>query len=98
MEVLFATNRLKRCYEDSKRAVREWGVAVAGKYVQRIEILYATKQFEELFSIKSLRIHPLKGERVGQYSMILHGRSRLILGKESDSAVRVKEVTIHYGD
>ena len=98
MEVLFATNRLQQCYEDFKRREREWGPQVARKYVQRIEILYAAKRLEELFSIKSLRLHPLAGHRAREYSVTLHDRWRLIITKEGDSAVRVKEVTNHYGD
>ena len=98
MEVHFATNVLQRCYEDSTKAVQAWGPDVARKYIQRIEILYAAKQFEDLHRIRSLRLHRLAGPRGAQYAVSLHDRWRLILMKEGDDGVEVKEVTNHYGD
>ena len=99
MQVRFRTTLLRRCYEDVDRASRRWGPAVGRKYIQRITILLAAGKFTDLFEIKSLRLHPLKGDRQGQYAIALSGRWRLILTyDESEEAVSVEEVTTHYGD
>ena len=98
MEVHFTTNRLKRCYEESKRATQEWGPEVARRYIQRVEILYAVERFEELYTIRVLRLHPLTGDRAGEHAITLLGRWRMIVTNEGERSVRVKEVNIHYGD
>ena len=99
MEVIFASNRLQRCYESSSDGARAWGQQVARKYVQRVDILYAVRGFEELHQIRSLGIHRLSGEREGQYAITLDRRWRLIVTHiESESRIRVEEVSRHYGD
>ena len=99
MEVEFASNRLAQCYEQSSHAVRLWGLAVARKYITRVGELHAAPTFDSLWSIRALRLHPLKGRRLGQYAMDLTGQWRLIVtqGSAADQ-VRVEEVTNHYDD
>ncbi len=99
MEVSFANNRLLRCYEQSGQAVRRWGEAVGRKYIRRVEQIYAAPTFDTLRTIRSLRLHLLKGTRQGQYAIDLTGQWRLIItqGPAVDQ-VTVKEVTNHYGD
>jgi plasmid maintenance system killer protein len=98
MEVKFGTRQLMRCYEESSRAMRRWGPDVGRKYIARINSLYAAKKFSDLYTIRSLDLHQLKGGHSGQYAITLHGRWRLILVPEREDAVRVEEVTKHYGD
>lgn len=99
MEIAFASRRLRRCYERSSQAVREWGPIVGTRYIQRIEILYAAREFSELFEFRSLRVHPLKGSRRGRYAITLTGQWRLIVTKgTTESQVRIEEVSNHYGD
>ena len=98
MEVRFANNRLRRCYEDGKRATQVWGADVARRYVERVGILFIATEMEDLTKIKSLRFHPLIGNRAGEVAITLYGGWRLILDDVSDQSVRVKEVTNHYGD
>jgi proteic killer suppression protein len=64
----------------------------------RVNVLYAVKQFSELYSIRALRLHELKGERKGQYAITVHDRWRLLLTRVTDDTVRVEEVIQHYGD
>lgn len=51
--------------------------------------------FRDLFAFASLRLHPLTGERQGQYAMTLVGRWRLIVSLEG-SIVVIEEVSNHY--
>ena len=99
MKVYFANNRLRRCFEDSGRARREWGTAVANKYIQRIHYILDTPDFAELRKIRFLRLHPLRGKLAGRFAIDLNNRWRIILTYiEDEEAVRILEVTNHYGD
>jgi len=98
VEVHFRSKSLRRCYEDSADGARAWGPVVGRKYILRVNVLYAVKQFSELYSIRALRLHELKGERKGQYAITVHDRWRLLLTRVTDDTVRVEEVTQHYGD
>lgn len=98
MEVDFATNRLRRCYESSSLGERAWGKDVARKYIQRIDIIYAADSFPDLFAIRALKLHPLHGPHQGRFGITLQGRRRLVVTPIDGKAVRVEEVTNHYGD
>ena len=97
MIVKFRNQTLRKSYEDANRASREWGPQVARRYIQRIEQIEAMPNFHSLFSIQSLRLHPLKGSRRGQYALTLVGRYRLIIEQDDASdTVLVSEVSNHY--
>ncbi len=99
MEVSFRTNKLLRNYEKSAGAIREWGPDVGRKYVTRINELYAVKDFQEAYNIRSMRLHPLKGSKQGELSIYLTGKWRLIVAKgDTESQVIIKEVSNHYDD
>lgn len=69
MEVLFGNRRLQNAYEKSAEATRRWGPEVARKYVTRIEMLHAAENFQTARKIQSLRLHPLKGARSGDWAI-----------------------------
>ena len=97
--MLFSSNHLQRCYEQSSEATRTWGADAARRYIQRVGILLDTRVFDELYTVRALRLHPLKGNREGQYAITLVGRWRLILTYlPEEQAIRVDEVSNHYDD
>lgn len=99
MEVAFRTRQLQRAFAESKLAVRLWGDAVARKYVTRLVILQSARDFREVRRFASLRAHPLRGEREGQWAIDLTARYRLIVRPSRDGEeVMVEEVSSHYGD
>ena len=99
MEVSFSTRQLRQCFEDYNQADRRWGRAVARKYIQRVNLILDTHSFDYLRRIRSLRLHPLSGERAGQFSISLNRSWRIILAyDENEGSVRILEVTNHYGD
>ena len=99
MEVTFRTNQLRRNYQESARATRQWGADVGRKYITRINELYAVKDFQEVYSVKSMRLHPLKGSKRGELAIYLTGKWRLIV-MQGDTAehVIIREVSNHYDD
>lgn len=100
MEVTFQTRKLEREYEESKRAIRAYGQAVATRYIERINIIKHATDIEQLKKLPVIDCHPLKGDRKGEWSIKLTGQARLIFTLEGEAldVVRIKEVSKHYGD
>ncbi len=99
MEVIFRTQQLLRCYEESARAIQRWGPEVARKFITRIKQLHAIADFQQAYSLRAMGLHPLKGARKGELSIMLAGRWRLIVTKgESEESVIIEEVSNHYDD
>lgn len=98
MRVEFADRQLQRAFEDPSFAIRQWGPEVARKYALRINILLDSPTWDGVMSLRALRLHPLAGSRSGQWSMVVHGRWRLIVRPDVPALVRVEEVSNHYGD
>ncbi len=99
MEVTFRTNELRRCYEESNRAVRRWGADVGRMYIRRIQMLYAAKDFHDAYHRPALRLHPLRSSQRGELSIYLTGRWRLIVTEgDSEETVIIEEVSNHYDD
>jgi len=99
MDVSFRTTTLRKCYENEAMATRRWGSVAGQKYIQRIAVLMAAEKFTDLFQIRALRLHALKGEREGQYTIAIDERWRLILAyDEAEETLFVEEVSRHYGD
>lgn len=100
MQVNFRTKRLQECYESHKKAQREWDEKVARRYIDRVNILKTAKSAAELYTLPSLRFHPLKGDQTGRSSITLLDRWRMEVSFENEelTIVRVEEVSQHYGD
>ena len=99
MDIIFRTNQLARCYEESERAIQEWGPVVGPRYIDRINQLYQIEDFREAYDIASLRLYGLRGSRTGQLSIYLTGRWRLIVVRgDTQRSVIIEEVSNHYDD
>ena len=99
MDVIFRNNQLRRCYEESARAIQRWGPEVGRMYIRRIEMLYAAKDFQDAYHRTALHLHPLRSSQRGELSIYLVGRWRLIVTKGgSEEVVSIEEVSDHYDD
>ena len=99
MEIEFRNKSMKSRYDDPSKAIREWGKQIGERYIRVITHIMAVQDFWELYDVPSLRLHQLKGNRRGDYSLRLNVQMRLIV--EHDEARRtviVKEVSKYYGD
>jgi proteic killer suppression protein len=94
----FSTNRLAEASLNLSKASRLFGVPIGRKYIQRIAVIRATDKFTLLFGLQALRLHPLKGNRAGQYSMTLAGNYRLIIEKIQDDRILIVDVEDYHGD
>jgi len=100
VEIIFRTRKLEREYCQFNRATKAYGEVVARKYIARINIIKQAKNIEELEALPALRCHPLKGKRIGQFSIKLTGFYRLIFTLKGDALqiVQIEEVSKHYDD
>ena len=99
-DVFFAAVELERRYQEQAEAQKVWGEKIARRYVQRVDALYEAETAADSFSLRALRLHPLKGKRRGQHAMRLDDSWRLIVRFEGErlTIVTVEEVSKHYGD
>jgi proteic killer suppression protein len=100
VDIRFRTKGLCKCFDRHQEAVRQFGDVVARRYIQRVGILAQCKSAADLGAFPSLRFHPLKGDRAGQYSITLIGRTRMVVTFEDEAmeVVCIEEVGEHYGD
>lgn len=100
MEVRFKTNKLQKQYENSKDVIKAYGVDVAKKYINRVNLLKSAKSFEDLSKIPQLKFHPLTGDRKGEFAISLTGFYRLIITNDGDTfdIAKIEEVSKHYDD
>ena len=100
MEIQFKTKKLEKQYISSNEAIKAYGLQVAKKYISRINILQSAKSLEDLYSIPTLKFHPLTGDRKGEYAISLTGYYRLIITKDGETfdIAKIEEVSKHYDD
>ena len=100
MEVRFKTNKLQKQYENSKDAEKAYGLDVAKRYVNRVNLLKSAKSFDDLSKIPQLKFHPLTGNRKGEFAISLTGFYRLIITNDGDTfdIAKIEEVSKHYDD
>jgi len=98
--VNFKTKKLKKCYCQSNQAQKEFGSQIARKYIQRVNLIKAAKNLDEVMSLPGLRCHLLTGNRKGQYAVKLTGFYRLIFTVDGDclDIALIEEVSKHYDD
>ncbi len=100
MEVQFRTRKLKKQYENSREAEKSFGVDIARKYIQRINIMKHVRDINELRILPALHCHPLKGRKKGHWAIKLTGYHRLLftLAVERIDVAEIEEVSKHYED
>jgi toxin HigB-1 len=98
VDIEFSAKRLERASLDFAESSRIFGVPIGRKYIQRILVLRAAENFSQLFGIQSLKLHPLKGNRAGQYAITLSGNYRLILEKTGEDKVIIVDVEDYHGN
>lgn len=98
MEIDFATRRLATASRSLAEATHLFGVPTGRKYIQRLAVIRAVHQFTQLYGHRALQLHPLRGDRAGQYAMKLTANYRLIIEKIGEDAVRILGVEDYHGD
>ena len=98
MHIEFSSHNLAEASVNLSEASRLFGVPIGRKYIQRLAVLRATDKFAQLYGHRALRLHPLKGNRAGQYAMTLTGNFRLIMERVEEDRVRILDVEDYHGN
>jgi toxin HigB-1 len=98
VNIEFSSHRLQEASTSLSEASRLFGVPIGRKYIQRVAILRATDKFSELFGHRALGLHPLKGDRAGEYAITLTGNFRLIMEKIKEDTIRIIDVEDYHGN
>ena len=98
MNIEFATNRLSGAGLSLTLATRLFGTPIGRKYIQRLAVIRAIDDFNQLYGLRALRLHSLRGDRAGQYAMTLTGNYRLIIERIGDDTVRIMGVEDYHGN
>ena len=98
MNIEFASSHLSGASVSFSEASRLFGVPIGRKYIQRLAVLRATDKFSQLYGLRALRLHPLKGNRAGKYSVTLNENYRLIIEKVQEDTVRIIDVEDYHGN
>ncbi len=76
MKIIYNNNKTERLCEDTKRAVKELGNDVAMKLSSLITLLKSANNLHDLSIAPQFRLHALKGNRIHQYSFVIHKGSK----------------------
>ena len=98
MDIEFAANRLAIAGVDLSEATRLFGLPTGRRYIQRLGVIRAADNFNQLYGHRALRLHLLRGSRAGQYAMTLTGNYRLILQRINGETVRILGVEDYHGN
>ncbi len=79
MYIEFATDELRRLYEDTTFKPSRFGTDVVKAYRKKVGLLVAAKDERDLTNMNSLRYKKLVADRAGQHSIRLNDQWRLIL-------------------
>ena len=79
MLVEFRRRQLERCALNRAAAIKKWGPDVGSRYPDCIAELLAAPSWEALEALHVLGLHPLAGDRQGQYAIRITGQWRIII-------------------
>ncbi|MCW5322192.1 type II toxin-antitoxin system RelE/ParE family toxin [Verminephrobacter aporrectodeae] len=93
MEIRFKDKRLRQLCEKEAVARKKLGDSGARKLLARWADLTAASCMSDL---KAGRPHPLKGDRLGQFSLALDGGRRLVFAPANDPVARREDGSIDW--
>lgn len=89
MRIVFRSRKLHRICSQRKTMVREMGLKMAERLMQRLAELEAAESLDDMRLLPSARCHELTGDRKGQFAVDLVHPRRLIFMPEEDPAPRL---------
>ena len=88
----FATRATERFARDGKSKFTGMDVS---KAMARLKILNAATSLDDIPPLKSVGLHPLAGDRQGQWAMTINGPWRLVFRLKDGNAEDVEIVDYH---
>ena len=85
---------LSRKTAPSAAGVSQWGRSISG----RVALIQLADTWHDLFELRTLGLHPLHGDRAGQFAIRLTGAVRLIVERGATTAqIVVVDVEDYHG-
>ena len=94
MEFEICDRELKKIFLDKRALVHAYGTEQADLILMRLAEIYAVDNFEILKKVPGPRLHPLTGNRKGQFSVDLLFPYRLIIEPANDNQSKKPDGTI----
>ena len=94
MDIEFATSEIQALCEKKRLMTKTLGDACARKLRTRIADLAAAATVTDLVAG---RPHPLKGNRLGQFAVDLHGGKRLVFEVTNDPVPQTQDGAVAWG-
>lgn len=81
IEIKYRDHRVERLCTDYRQAKKELNVRVADKLYSLLDTLKMGNNLQEIFDLKMYYLHPLKGNREGEFALDLGRRTgyRLVI-------------------
>ena len=109
MEVDTKNEKMRKLIKREALIAKEYGAQISGKIFSRIQDLIHAENLYVVSKIRSVGLHPLHGDRKGQWAIKLNGNRRMIIiipeGRgdlaspeylETVTRVRIEELCIDY--
>jgi toxin HigB-1 len=88
----FANRTTERFAQDGKSKFKGMDVA---KAFARMQVLHAASSLDDIPPLKSVGLHPLVGDRQGQWAMTINGPWRLVFRFKDGNAHDVEIIDYH---
>ena len=99
MKVLYKNKKIKNLCTNEKNAIKTFGTEVAIKLFNTINLLENTKNLKDILVLPQYKLHLLKGNMQGIFSMYLWRKTgfRLLLIPldENEKIVKAKEMSLY---
>lgn len=94
MNITFKNKRLEKSITDPKASVKAYGKIKAKKIKQRYQEMLASENLEALSKIPAAYLHPLVGDRKGQWAVKITGNERLCFILEHDPVPLLEDKSV----
>lgn len=74
MKITYSNKKTEKICEDFSKAVRELGKDVALRLADLLNAIESFQNMNDMYGLPQYRMHPLKGDRIHQYSFVIHKR------------------------
>lgn len=71
MKILYKNSKVEKICTNEKEAIRKVGSEVARKLFAVLNLLKASKNLKDILVLPQYKLHALKGDRKGEYSIYL---------------------------
>ena len=91
MELLFKSRKLEKACSNERESIRTWGAERSRVVRRRLAELAAAEHLGVISTLPPARLHPLSGDRDGEFAVDVKHPYRLILEPHGDDLPRLAD-------